>query len=894
MLIRGLMVEGVGRFAKAMRIEGFSEGVNVLADGNEAGKSTLFRAIRACLFSRHDSKGQDIRDLAADDSQLPPVVELTFEHRGRTYIITKSFLRSPSALLTENGREIARSKQADETVWDLLGVSPGSGRAVDDGAFGVLWVGQGASFRVPAPGPAASSALNTAIESEVGSLIGGERARQTVEDINAELRRSLSETDRPKSDGPLYRATRDAEQWCAAEAEARTKLTALEQHFTELLQLRERHRDLTDLATAHQLASELVEAKESLDAARLSGQEIRRLEAEENSVRRALDAAAQRLKQYRDITARIDAGRNTEKNLTDSLPEQQAREQAARAALLHTQEQLAETETQTRALAAQEQMLGKLSNALVRATAKDDLTRRLQALERAGKDLTQIDAELSQIAVKPKNVDALDELERKIASLDAQLSAAAAQLTVEIGPTGEGLVRIGTLEPKGTHSAAILAPTRIAVGDLAVITVTPAPHARRDERRDLDDERASLLTSLGVANAAEARAMLSKRRDLEANRKGVLAELKTLGVADEPSPVVAQTKKVLAEIDATIEAALSDTQRPQLPTTTEIETARLGLEHKRVQLDAGRANLEQTRDQQQEALGDARDKRNGTESQLQLVRKTVQDDTALCPDSERAASETALIAEVAAAEPTHQNAVAILDAKRSTAADAAEIERRDVRCQRLQQALENRKNDLIALAREIGRVTGQIQTAGGDGIGETLAAAQEKCALVERELTRTEERIATLKLLRDTIAGCLTEGRERYYEPVRRHLRPYLNDLFPGSELELGDDFAITGIRRDRIEAFTRLSDGTQEQIAVLVRLAMASMLSERGQSVPVILDDALVYCDDDRIKRMFDALSRAGKRQQVIILTCRLRTFATLGGHTLRLQYPTGTIPQG
>jgi uncharacterized protein YhaN len=129
---------------------------------------------------------------------------------------------------------------------------------------------------------------------------------------------------------------------------------------------------------------------------------------------------------------------------------------------------------------------------------------------------------------------------------------------------------------------------------------------------------------------------------------------------------------------------------------------------------------------------------------------------------------------------------------------------------------------------------------------------------------------------------------------VRRHLRPYLNDLFPGSELELGDDFAITGIRRDRIEAFTRLSDGTQEQIAVLVRLAMASMLSERGQSVPVILDDALVYCDDDRIKRMFDALSRAGKRQQVIILTCRLRTFATLGGHTLRLQYPTGTIPQG
>ena len=891
MLIKSLMVEGVGRFAKATRIEGFSEGVNVLAAGNEAGKSTLFRAIRTCLFSRHDSKGQDIRDLAADDSQLPAIVELTFEHDSRTYVITKSFLRSPSAVLMENGREIARSKQADEAVWDLLGVSPGSGRTVDDGAFGVLWVGQGTSFRVPAPGPAASSALNTAIESEVGNLIGGERARQTVEDITAELRRSLTETDRPKSDGPLYRATRDAEQWRTNETEARTKLNALEQQFTELLQLRERHRDLTDPATAHQLTSELVEAKESLDAARLSAQEIRRLEAEENSVRRALDSAAQRLKQHRDITARIDAGRNTEKALTDSLPEQQAREQEARAALLHTQEQLAETETQTRAVAAQEQVLGKLSNAVVRATTKEDLTRRLQALERAGKDLTQINAELAQIAVNPKNVDELDELERKIASLDAQLSAAAAQLTVEISPSGEGLVRIGTLEPKGTHSAAILAPTRIAVGDIAVITVTPAPHARHDERRALDDERASLLTSLGVASVAEARALLSKRRELEANRKGVLAELKTLGVADDPSPVVAQTKKALAEIDATIEAALSDTQRTQLPSMKDIEAEKLALEQKHIQLDARRANLEPTRDQQQEALGDARDKRSGTESQLQLVRKTIQDDTALCPDAERAAREAAFIAEVTAAETAHQNAVAILDAKRSTAADAAEIERREARCQRLQQALENRKNDLIALEREIGRVTGQIQTAGGDGIGEALATAQEKRALAERELARIEERIATLKLLRDTIAGCLTEGRDHYYEPVRRHLRPYLNDLFPGSELELGDDFAITGIRRDRAEAFTRLSDGTQEQIAVLVRLAMASMLSERGQSVPVILDDALVYCDDDRIKRMFDALSRAGKRQQVIILTCRLRTFAPLGGHTLRLQIPTETL---
>jgi uncharacterized protein YhaN len=92
-------------------------------------------------------------------------------------------------------------------------------------------------------------------------------------------------------------------------------------------------------------------------------------------------------------------------------------------------------------------------------------------------------------------------------------------------------------------------------------------------------------------------------------------------------------------------------------------------------------------------------------------------------------------------------------------------------------------------------------------------------------------------------------------------------------------------MKRARSENFKRLSGGTQEQIAVLVRLAMGTMLAEQGGNVPIILDDALVYCDDDRINLMFDALSRVGKHQQIIVLTCRLRSLASLGGHTLRVQ---------
>jgi uncharacterized protein YhaN len=44
----------------------------------------------------------------------------------------------------------------------------------------------------------------------------------------------------------------------------------------------------------------------------------------------------------------------------------------------------------------------------------------------------------------------------------------------------------------------------------------------------------------------------------------------------------------------------------------------------------------------------------------------------------------------------------------------------------------------------------------------------------------------------------------------------------------------------------------------------MGSLICEAGEPVPVILDDALVFSDDDRIERTFDALIRAGQRQQV------------------------------
>ena len=76
-----------------------------------------------------------------------------------------------------------------------------------------------------------------------------------------------------------------------------------------------------------------------------------------------------------------------------------------------------------------------------------------------------------------------------------------------------------------------------------------------------------------------------------------------------------------------------------------------------------------------------------------------------------------------------------------------------------------------------------------------------------------------------------------------------------------------------------------REQITVLTRLAFARLLARDGQAVPVILDDALIFSDDDRIKRMFNALHRRADDLQILVFTCRQRAFQKLGGHTLSMR---------
>ena len=179
------------------------------------------------------------------------------------------------------------------------------------------------------------------------------------------------------------------------------------------------------------------------------------------------------------------------------------------------------------------------------------------------------------------------------------------------------------------------------------------------------------------------------------------------------------------------------------------------------------------------------------------------------------------------------------------------------------------------LVQEVARLGENAKTLGGEGPAARFEAAEEAAQAGAATLARLQEEAAVLSLLDDVIREAQSEATRRYLAPITNRVAPYVSRLLPSASLQLGEDFAPgLLIRGDRHEDANHLSKGTQEQLAVLTRVAFADLLLEKGRPASLVLDDALVFADDDRFETMLEILSEVSKRLQVIILSCHSRAY--------------------
>jgi len=204
-------------------------------------------------------------------------------------------------------------------------------------------------------------------------------------------------------------------------------------------------------------------------------------------------------------------------------------------------------------------------------------------------------------------------------------------------------------------------------------------------------------------------------------------------------------------------------------------------------------------------------------------------------------------------------------------------------------ALQRLDEQIVAADRDISGLQGRLEGLGEKGLGETCATIEADLMLARVRLRAIEEKANAIRVLHTTLETVERDANEVFLEPVVRRVQPYLNRVLPGSRIQLGADLTVEGLRRDgTVEPFFALSVGVREQISVITRVAFADMLADQGLDAPIILDDALVYADDQRFGNTLTTLAVAASRHQVIILTCHEDRYIRLGCRIGRIEYVT------
>ena len=211
---------------------------------------------------------------------------------------------------------------------------------------------------------------------------------------------------------------------------------------------------------------------------------------------------------------------------------------------------------------------------------------------------------------------------------------------------------------------------------------------------------------------------------------------------------------------------------------------------------------------------------------------------------------------------------------------------------------------LAACREELRQAEEELLSAGTKGFGdELLVRAKAETAQIERSIAISEGKIAAmgdpmvmgteleaLESLRDdlleqyealaiaieTLREANDEMQQRFSPALGRRAGELLARLTGDkySSLSFSRELDATAKRSGDTLAHEKafLSAGTADQIYLALRLAICELALPEGCSCPIILDDALVNFDSERMAHAIELLKEIAAERQVILFTCHER----------------------
>ena len=167
---------------------------------------------------------------------------------------------------------------------------------------------------------------------------------------------------------------------------------------------------------------------------------------------------------------------------------------------------------------------------------------------------------------------------------------------------------------------------------------------------------------------------------------------------------------------------------------------------------------------------------------------------------------------------------------------------------------------------------------------EKLASMEEQLQeLNEKEIMLKNENEA-IELAKEVLETAYIKMKENVTPKFTENLSKNIEKISNGKyqKVKINDEEGIIVEKQNgEYVSAEKLSVGTIEQLYLSLRFGAISELSE--ESMPIILDEAFAYYDEERLKNILTYINKEYKNNQIIIFTCTNREIEILNKEEMK-----------
>ena len=160
---------------------------------------------------------------------------------------------------------------------------------------------------------------------------------------------------------------------------------------------------------------------------------------------------------------------------------------------------------------------------------------------------------------------------------------------------------------------------------------------------------------------------------------------------------------------------------------------------------------------------------------------------------------------------------------------------------------------------------------------------QDQLAQKQEQLSALREEYDAIALAMEALEQANTTLQNRFSPALGARAAEIFSAITAGryDRVLLSRDFSLSAEPAgDPVGRSIRLlSQGAADQLYLAVRLAICDMVLPEEKRVPLILDDALVSFDDDRLHAALDYLLVESEKRQILLFSCQKREMDYLSG---------------